>query len=78
MTGSRDLLWGGLMIFLLTGIAAAAAAAFRGLTPRTAMLAGCLVLLAGLAVTFAAIARPPLPPSWPAPRWPAWVSGWRC
>jgi hypothetical protein len=22
--------------------------------------------------------RPPLPPSWPAPRWPAWVSGWRC
>ena len=56
VTGSRDLLWGGLMIFLLTGIAAAAAAAFRGLTPRTAMLAGCLVLLAGLAVTFAAIA----------------------
>jgi MFS family permease len=56
VTGSRDLLWGGLMIFLLTGIAAGAAAAFRGLTPRTAMLAGCLVLLAGLAVTFAAIA----------------------
>jgi hypothetical protein len=44
------------MIFLLTGVAAAATVAFRGLTPRTAMLAGCLVLLAGLAVTFAAIA----------------------
>ncbi len=52
VTGSRDLLWGGLMIFLLTGVAAA----FRGLAPRTAMLPGCLVLLAGLAVTFAAIA----------------------
>jgi MFS family permease len=56
VTGSRDLLWGGLMIFLLTGVAAAVTAAVRGVTPRTAMLAGCLVLLAGLAVTFAAIA----------------------
>jgi MFS family permease len=37
-------------------VPAMATAAFRGLTPRTAMLAGCLVLLAGLAVTFAAIA----------------------
>jgi hypothetical protein len=40
----------------LAGVAAAATVAFRGLAPRTAMLAGCLVLLAGLAVTFAAIA----------------------
>jgi hypothetical protein len=56
VTGSRDLLWGGLMIFLLTGVAAAATVVFRGVTPRTAMLAGCLVLLAGLAVAFAAIA----------------------
>ena len=54
VTGSRDLLWGGLVVFLLTGVAATVA--FRGLTPRTAMLAGCLVLIAGLAVTFAAIA----------------------
>jgi hypothetical protein len=54
--GSRDLLWGGLMVFLLTWVAAGATVAFHGLTPRTAMLAGCLVLLAGLAVTFAAIA----------------------
>jgi MFS family permease len=44
------------MIFLLTGVAAAATVAFRGVTPRTAMLAGCLVLLAGLAVTFATAA----------------------
>jgi len=56
VTGSRDLLWGGLLVFLLTGVAAAATVAFRGLAPRTAMLAGCLILLAGLAVTFAAIA----------------------
>jgi predicted MFS family arabinose efflux permease len=56
VTGSRDLLWGGLLVFLLTGVAAAATVAFRGVAPQTAMLAGCLVLLAGLAVTFAAIA----------------------
>jgi MFS family permease len=56
VTGSRDLVWGGLLIFLLTGVAAGATAAFRGVTPRTAMLADCLVLLAGLAVSFAAIA----------------------
>jgi hypothetical protein len=36
-------------------VAAGATAVFRGVTPRTAMLAGCLVLLAGLAVTFAAL-----------------------
>ena len=56
VSGSRDLLWGGLLVFLLTGIAAAATVAFRRLTPRTAMLAGCLVLLTGVTVTFAAIA----------------------
>jgi MFS family permease len=56
VTGSRDLVWGGLLVFLLIGVAAAATVAFRGVTPRTAMLAGCLVLLPGLAVTLAAIA----------------------
>jgi hypothetical protein len=56
VTGSRDLVWGGLMVFLLTGVAAGVTVAFGGLTPRTAMLTGCLVLLAGLAVTVAAIA----------------------
>src|SRR5580698_6098373 len=56
VTGSRDLVWGGLMVFLLTGVAAGVTVAFGGLTPRTAMLAGCLVLLVGLAVTVAAIA----------------------
>ena len=71
VTGSRDLLWGGLVVFLLTGVAAAATVALRGLTPRTAMLAGCLVLLAGLAVTFAAIATTTAAAFWPAARWPA-------
>src|SRR5580693_2171598 len=56
VTGSRDLVWGGLLVFLLTGVAAGATVAVRGVRPRTAMLVGCLVLLVGLAVTFAAIA----------------------
>jgi len=53
---SPDLLWGGVAVFLLTGIAAAATVAFRAVTPRAAMLAGCLILPAGAAVTLAAIA----------------------
>jgi MFS family permease len=53
---SPNRLWGGLVVFLLTGIGAAATVMFRRLAPPTAMLAGCLVLLTGVAVTFAAIA----------------------
>ena len=54
---SQDLLWGGLVIFLLagTGAGAAAAVAFRGLSGPAAMLAGCLALLAGAEVTFTAL-----------------------
>ena len=55
-TGSPNLLWGGLVIFLLCGTGAIAAFALRSLSPRAAMLAGCLCLLAGMAVTFGAIA----------------------
>ncbi|HUB21905.1 MAG TPA: MFS transporter [Streptosporangiaceae bacterium] len=57
-TGSPNLLWGGLVIFLLCGTGAAAAFAFalRGISSQTAMLAGCLFLLAGMAVTCGAIA----------------------
>src|SRR5580698_5873968 len=44
VTGSRDLVWGGLLVFLLTGVAAGATVAVRGVKPRTAMLAGCLLL----------------------------------
>ena len=53
---SPNRLWGGLTIFLLAGIGAAATVLCHGLAPPTAMLAGCLVLLTGAAVTFASIA----------------------
>jgi MFS family permease len=46
-TGSPNLLWGGLVIFLICGTGAAAAFVLRGVGSRTAMLAGCLLLLAG-------------------------------
>ncbi len=52
---SPDLLWGGLVIFLVGGTAAAATVAFRGLSDLTAMLAGCLALLAGAVMTLTAI-----------------------
>ena len=55
-TGSPNLLWGGLVIFLLCGTGAAAAFVLRGISSRAAMLAGCLFLLAGTAVTCVAIA----------------------
>jgi MFS family permease len=60
-TGSPNLLWGGLVIFLLCGTGAAAAFALRSLSPRSAMLAGCLCLLVGMAVTFGAIATTTTP-----------------
>lgn len=44
------------MIFLVTGTGAAATVAFRrGLSGPAAMLAGCLTLVAGAAMTLAAI-----------------------
>jgi MFS family permease len=52
---SPDLLWGGLVIFLLAGIGAAGPVVFRKAPGPAAMLAGCLVLLAGAVVTLAAI-----------------------
>ncbi len=55
-TGSPNLLWGGLVIFLLCGTGAGAAFALRTISSRATMLAGCLFLLAGMAVTFGAIA----------------------
>jgi hypothetical protein len=48
--------WGGLVIFLLCGTGVATALIFRGIRPPTAMLAGCGLLLAGVGVTFGAIA----------------------
>jgi MFS family permease len=55
-TRSSNLLWGGLVIFLLCGTRAVAAFVFRNISSWAAMLAGCLFLLAGMAVTFGAIA----------------------
>ena len=52
---SENLLWGGVLIFLLTGLGAAASAAFRKTDPSSVMLGGCLTLSAGALVTFAAI-----------------------
>jgi MFS family permease len=52
---SPDLLWGGLVIFLLAGTGTAATIAARGASGPAAMLAGCLALLAGTAVTLAAV-----------------------
>jgi MFS family permease len=55
-TGSPNPLWGGLVIFLICGTGAAAAFLFRSSSSRAAMLTGCLFLLAGMGVTFGAIA----------------------
>jgi MFS family permease len=52
---SPDLLWGGLVIFLVNGIGAAATVALRGVSGPAAMLAGCLALLTGAVMTLAAI-----------------------
>ena len=52
---SPDLLWGGLVIFLLNGTGTAATVAFRRDSGPAAMLTGCLTLVAGTAVTLAAI-----------------------
>jgi predicted MFS family arabinose efflux permease len=52
---SENLLWGGVLIFLLTGLGAAASAGFRKTNPPTVMLGGCLALVTGALITFAAI-----------------------
>lgn len=52
---SESLLWGGLLILLFTGLGAAASAALVRGRPFEVMLGGCLVLIVGALVTFAAI-----------------------
>ncbi len=64
---SPDLLWGGLVIFLLAGIGTAATVVFHGVSGAAAMLAGCLALLTGGVVTLAAIQTTSRAPSSPAP-----------
>ncbi|GGB27874.1 MFS transporter [Flexivirga endophytica] len=57
LAGSANHLWGGLLIFLLMATGAAAPVAGRGLAASTAMTAGCLTLIGGLAVTALAIGQ---------------------
>ena len=56
VTGSPNLVWGGLVIFLLFGIGATATIGFGSIPSRAAVLRGSVLLLAGLALTFFAIA----------------------
>jgi hypothetical protein len=53
---SRNLLWGGLVIFLLTAVAGTATVVVRAWSARAAMKIGCLALFTGAAITFAAVA----------------------
>ena len=55
LSGSRNLLWGGVITFLLTGLGAVTASVFRNSAPIAVMLGGCLGLFGGAAVTIAAI-----------------------
>jgi hypothetical protein len=52
---SPNLVWGGLLIFVLASIEAAATVAFQAVSPPVTMLVGCLTLVAGIAVTMVAI-----------------------
>jgi predicted MFS family arabinose efflux permease len=52
---STNLLWGGLLIFLLTGLGATSSALLARKDPSAVMLGGCLVLIVGASVTFASI-----------------------
>jgi hypothetical protein len=53
---SHNLLWGGILILLFTGLGAVASAAVATREPSAVMLGGCLVLITGALITFASIA----------------------
>jgi MFS family permease len=53
---SRNVIWGGLAIFVLTALAGIAAVVARAWSARTTMVTGCTVLVAGATITFAGIA----------------------
>jgi hypothetical protein len=55
LSGSHNLLWGGIITFLLTGLGAVTSIAFRNSAPTAVMLGGCLGLLGGAVVAAAAI-----------------------
>jgi len=53
--GSSNLMWGGLVIFLLTASGGFAAIFFRSVAARPTMITGCFALLAGTSMTIGAI-----------------------
>ena len=55
LTRSLNLVWGGAVAFLLTGVGAASALGVRNVRAPAQMLGGCLALMAGAGVTIAAI-----------------------
>ena len=58
ITGSRNLLWGGVMIVLLTGVGSLSSLLFRNSAPAAAVLWGAVALLAGVGVTVGGIEAP--------------------
>jgi MFS family permease len=52
---SKNLLWGGILIFLLTGFGAAASILLGSRSPSAVLLGGCLALIVGALVTLASI-----------------------
>ena len=58
ITGSRNLLWGGVMIVLLTGVGSLSSLLFRNSAPAAAVLWGAVALLAGVSVTVGGIETP--------------------
>jgi MFS family permease len=52
---SHNLMWGGLVIFLLTASGGTAAVGFRSVAARSTMMTGCVALLVGTATTFGGI-----------------------
>jgi MFS family permease len=52
---SKNLVWGGVLIFLLTGLGAAASAVLAKRDPSAVLLGGCLALIVGALVTLASI-----------------------
>lgn len=52
---SHNLMWGGVLILLFTGLGAAGSVALAKGEPSSVMLGGCLVLIAGAVVTFVSI-----------------------
>jgi MFS family permease len=61
LVGSDNLLWGGVTVCLLSGSAGLTPILFCSATPARMMMGGCVTLLAGVVVTFVAIATSTAP-----------------